>query len=127
MTKPIELLGSYWTLGVGADPLGDQCCRHDFRRRVEIAAAAGFKGMGFWHADIVEIRRHYSFQQMKQVLDDNGIVRIEVEWLRTGSAVARDGLHRTRPGRCCSMRRRHSVQAISRLAISATTVPVSAK
>ena len=81
MTKPIEILGSYWTLGVGADPLGDQRCLHDFRQRVEIAARCGFKGMGFWHADIVEIRRHYSFAQMRQVLDDNGIVRIEVEWL----------------------------------------------
>ena len=37
--------------------------------------------MGFWHADILEIRRRYSFQQMKQLLHDNGIFRIEVEWL----------------------------------------------
>jgi sugar phosphate isomerase/epimerase len=81
MMKPIEILGSYWTLGVGADPLGDQRCPHDFRARVEIAAGCGFKGMGFWHADIVEIRRSYSFQQMRQLLDDNGIVRVEVEWL----------------------------------------------
>jgi sugar phosphate isomerase/epimerase len=81
MTKPIEILGSYWTLGVGADPLADQRCPHDFRWRVEIAASSGFKGMGFWHADILEIRRSYSFQQMKRLLNDNGIVHIEVEWL----------------------------------------------
>jgi sugar phosphate isomerase/epimerase len=81
MTKPIEILGSYWTLGVGADPLADQRCPHDFRRRVEIAARSGFKGMGFWHADILEIRRNYSLQQMKQLLSDNGILHIEVEWL----------------------------------------------
>lgn len=81
MAKPPEILGSYWTLGVGADPLGDQRCLHDFRKRVEIAGKAGFKGMGLWHADIVEIRRSYSFQQMKQILNDNGIVHIEVEWL----------------------------------------------
>jgi len=81
MTKPVELLGSFWTLAVGADPLGDQRCLHDFRIRVEIAAGAGFTGMGFWHADIVEIRKKYSFQAMKHVLDANGIVNIEVEWL----------------------------------------------
>lgn len=81
MTQPIDILGSYWTLGVGADPLGDQRCLHDFRKRVEIAAKAGFKGMGLWHADIEHIRRTYSFREMKQILADNGIVQIEVEWL----------------------------------------------
>lgn len=81
MQQAIEILGSYWTLAVGADPLGDQRCLHDFRRRVEVAAKAGFKGMGFWHTDIQEILRSYSFKEMKQILDDHGIVRIEVEWL----------------------------------------------
>ena len=81
MQKPIEILGSYWTLGVGADPLGDQRCLHDFRKRVEIAARAGFKGMGLWHADILQIRRSYTFQEMRRILNDHGIVHIEVEWL----------------------------------------------
>jgi len=81
VTKPIEILGSFWTLGVGADPLADQRCLHDFRARVEVAAKAGFTGMGFWHADIIETRKSYSFQEMKQILDANGIVHIEVEWL----------------------------------------------
>jgi sugar phosphate isomerase/epimerase len=81
MTKPIELIGSFWTLAVGADPLGDQRCLHDFQTRVEVAAKAGFTGMGFWHADILEIRKKYSFKDMKQILEANGIVNIEVEWL----------------------------------------------
>src|ERR1700691_896601 len=81
MERPVAILGSYWTLGVGADPLGDQRCLHDFRKRVEIAARAGFKGMGFWHADIQEILRTYSLQEMKRILNDHGIVHIEVEWL----------------------------------------------
>jgi sugar phosphate isomerase/epimerase len=37
--------------------------------------------MGLWHADILEIRRTYSFHEMKWILDDHGIVHIEVEWL----------------------------------------------
>jgi sugar phosphate isomerase/epimerase len=81
MTQPLEIIGSFWTLAVGADPLGDQRCLHDFRTRVEVAAKAGFTGMGFWHADILEIRKKYSFQDMKHVLDANGIVNVEVEWL----------------------------------------------
>ncbi len=81
MTQPIQLLGSFWTLAVGADPLGDQRCLHDFRLRVETAAKAGFTAMGFWHTDLIEIREHYSFAQMKRILQDNGIVQIEVEWL----------------------------------------------
>jgi sugar phosphate isomerase/epimerase len=81
MTKPLELIGSFWTLAVGADPMGDQRCLHDFRRRVEVAAKAGFTGMGFWHTDIQEIRKKYSFQDMKHILDANGIVNVEVEWL----------------------------------------------
>jgi sugar phosphate isomerase/epimerase len=81
MTKPVEYIGSFWTLAVGADPLGDQRCLHDFRTRVEVAASAGFTGMGFWHADILEIRQKHRFKDMKHILDANGIVNVEVEWL----------------------------------------------
>ena len=81
MTQPVQILGSFWTLAVGADPLGDQRCHHDFRVRVETAAKAGFTAMGFWHADLVAILEKYSFQEMKRILDGNGIMQIEVEWL----------------------------------------------
>jgi sugar phosphate isomerase/epimerase len=81
MTQPVQILGSFWTLAVGADPAGDQRCHHDFRKRVETAAKAGFTAMGFWHTDMVEILKKYSFQDMRRILDDNGITEIEVEWL----------------------------------------------
>jgi sugar phosphate isomerase/epimerase len=81
MTQPVQILGSYWTLAVGADPLGEQRCFHDFRVRVQTAAKAGFTAMGFWHADISEVLRKYSFREMKRILDDHGITQIEVEWL----------------------------------------------
>jgi sugar phosphate isomerase/epimerase len=81
MTRQIHILGSYWTLGVGADPLGEQRCFHDFRLRVETAAKAGFTGMGFWHADLIETQKTYKLQEMKQILDANGISYVEVEWL----------------------------------------------
>jgi sugar phosphate isomerase/epimerase len=76
-----RLLGSYWTLAVGADPTGDKLCLHDFRVRVETAARAGFTAMGFWHTDLLANRRKMGFGEMKRILDGNGIVEIEVEWL----------------------------------------------
>src|SRR5215470_9592841 len=81
MAKSCQIRGSYFTLAVGADPAGDQRCPHDFRRRVEIAARAGFTAMGFWHSDLAETRKTYSFGEMKSILETNGIVDIEVEWL----------------------------------------------
>jgi sugar phosphate isomerase/epimerase len=80
MTQP-RLLGSYWTLAVGADPTGDTLCLHDFRLRVEAAAKAGFTAMGFWHTDLRENRSKTGFREMKRMLDGNGIDEIEVEWL----------------------------------------------
>jgi sugar phosphate isomerase/epimerase len=76
-----QLLGSYWTLAVGADPTGDKLCLHDFRVRVETAAKAGFTAMGFWHTDLRENRRKLGFPEMRRILDGNGIGAIEVEWL----------------------------------------------
>jgi sugar phosphate isomerase/epimerase len=81
MIRPPQLLGSYWTLAVGADPQGDQRCCHDFRERVETAAKAGFTAMGFWHTDLLENRGKLGFREMKRILDGNGIREIEVEWL----------------------------------------------
>lgn len=81
MMQPAQLLGSYWTLAVGADPTGDKLCLHDFRERVETAAKAGFTAMGFWHTDLLENRRKMGFPEMKRILNGNGIGEIEVEWL----------------------------------------------
>jgi sugar phosphate isomerase/epimerase len=81
MTRPDRVLGSYWTLAVGADPTGDKLCLHDFRVRVETAAKAGFTAMGFWHTDLLANRRKMGFREMKRILDGNGIGEIEVEWL----------------------------------------------
>ena len=81
MTQPVQILGSFWTLAVGADPVGDARCKYDFRLRVETAAKAGYTAMGFWHTDLAEILKTYSFKEMRRILDDNGITQVEVEWL----------------------------------------------
>ena len=78
----VEILGSYWTLAGGAYPHTDrEYCRFDFRQRVEAAARAGFTGLGFWHADLVHVREEYSLAEMKHILDDNGIVHVELEFI----------------------------------------------
>jgi len=53
--------------------------------RVETAARAGFTAMGFWHTDIAEIIRKYSFQEMKHILDDNGISRLRTTIVAGGA------------------------------------------
>jgi len=48
---------------------------------VEAAARAGFKGVGIWHSDLEHVLRRRSLREMKQILDDNGIEHIELEFL----------------------------------------------
>jgi sugar phosphate isomerase/epimerase len=79
----VELLASYWTLAGGALPHTDkEYSTFDFRDRVEAAAKAGFKGMGIWHADLHHTLKKRSLKEMKQILDDNGMKYVELEFLR---------------------------------------------
>lgn len=80
--QEIELLASYWTIAGGADPVdGPQHSPFDLRDRAETCGRVGFRGMGFWHSDIEHILQTYSLAEMKQILDDNGIVHIELEFI----------------------------------------------
>jgi sugar phosphate isomerase/epimerase len=82
MSTDIDLLASYWTLAVGAEPhTGPEHSSVDFRTRVETAAKAGFKGIGIWHADLDYTLRTLSLKDMKRILDDNGIRHVELEFL----------------------------------------------
>jgi sugar phosphate isomerase/epimerase len=82
MTKEFDLLASYWTISGGALPHTDrEYSPFDFKDRVESIANAGFKGMGIWHADLEHILERRSLREMKQILDDNGITTIELEFL----------------------------------------------
>lgn len=77
-----EILGSYWTLAGGAYPHTDhEYCPWDLRERVEAAARAGFTGLGFWHADLAHILERRKLAEVKRILDDNGIVHVELEFI----------------------------------------------
>lgn len=80
--RDVDILGSYWTLAGGAYPHTDhEYSVFDFKDRVEAAAKAGFKGIGLWHADLEHTLKSRSLKEMKQILDDNGIIHLELEFL----------------------------------------------
>jgi len=82
MTKDVELVASYWTIAGGALPHTDrEYSPFDFQDRVQAAAKAGFKGVGIWHADLDHILERRTLSEMKQILDDNGITHVELEFL----------------------------------------------
>jgi len=81
MESKVELLASYWTISCGLPHTDKEYSPFDFRKRVEAAARAGFTGFGIWHADLEFALRKYTLQEMKQILDDNGIKHIELEFL----------------------------------------------
>jgi sugar phosphate isomerase/epimerase len=81
-SRPVELLGSYWTFAGGALPHTDkEFATFDFKDRVEALSKAGFRGMGIWHADLAKILEKRSLKEMSQIFDDNGIKYVELEFL----------------------------------------------
>jgi sugar phosphate isomerase/epimerase len=82
MTNNVELLASYWTIAGGAEPhTAVEYSPFDFKDRVEAAAKAGFKGIGIKEVDLAHILERRSLKEMKQILDDNGILHFELEFL----------------------------------------------
>jgi sugar phosphate isomerase/epimerase len=81
MSRRIDLLASYWTISAGLPHTDREHSPFDFKDRVESSARAGFKGVGIWHADLEHVLEKYSLQEMRQILDDNGIQHVELEFL----------------------------------------------
>ena len=81
MIPAVELLASYWTISAGLPHTDREYSPFDFKDRVESASRAGFKGFGIWHADLEHVLERYSFREMKQIFDDNGIQHVELEFL----------------------------------------------
>jgi sugar phosphate isomerase/epimerase len=78
----VELIASYWTLAGGALPHSKfEYSTFEFRKRIEAAARAGFKGVGLWHADLERVLTRYTYPEMRRILDDNGMQYVEIEFL----------------------------------------------
>ena len=77
-----DLLATCWTTAGDAAPLrGDERSPLPLRERVESAAAAGFRGFGLVYADLVVAERDDGMAGIRSVLDDNGLVHLELELL----------------------------------------------
>lgn len=78
----VELIASYWTLAGGALPHTDkEYSTFEFKERIEAAARAGFKGVGLWHSDLIHVTKTRSLKEMRQILDDNGMKHVEIEFI----------------------------------------------
>ena len=99
-----ELVGLYWTVSGPVEVhAGREWSLFDFRERCEHAQRVGFSGIGIWHADLEHSLEKYTLAQMRTMLDDHGLTRLEVECLldwfvdpgddrRTASDATRDML-----------------------------------
>ena len=77
-----DLLATCWTTAGDAAPLrGDERSPLPLRERVESAAAAGFRGIGLLHIDLVVAEREHGLAGIRSLLDDNGLVHLELELL----------------------------------------------
>jgi sugar phosphate isomerase/epimerase len=77
-----DLLATCWTTAGDAAPLrGDERSPVPLRERIEAAAAAGFRGLGLNHADLVAAQREYEIAGIRSMLTDNGLIHLELELL----------------------------------------------
>ena len=79
----VDLLGLYWTVSGPVEVHeGREWSLFDFRDRCEQAARVGMSGIGLWHADIEHQLESRSLEDMKSILDDNGLRHLELEFLQ---------------------------------------------
>jgi sugar phosphate isomerase/epimerase len=77
------LLGLYWTLSGPVEiHSGREWSLFDFPDRCAEAAKVGFRGLGIWHADLEHQLEKRGLREMRQILDDNGLGPIELEFLQ---------------------------------------------
>ena len=82
MTRPIELIASYWTIAGDVYPMGPgEISPFPFEKRVEAAALVGYRGLGLLHADLMAVANRLGLSEMKRILDANGLQHVELEFL----------------------------------------------
>ncbi|MBC2637770.1 MULTISPECIES: sugar phosphate isomerase/epimerase [unclassified Rhodococcus (in: high G+C Gram-positive bacteria)] len=79
----IDLIAGTWTTAGDADAGNAENDRspHSFQERIEVAAKAGFTGVGVGYLDLLDAEEQYGFSTLKSVLADNGIEHLELEFL----------------------------------------------
>jgi sugar phosphate isomerase/epimerase len=78
----VELVGAYWTTAGPTQPhTGQEWSNFDFADRCAEAGKVGMKGIGIWHADLAHILETRSHEDIKTLLDDNGLKYLELEFI----------------------------------------------
>jgi sugar phosphate isomerase/epimerase len=91
-----ELLAAYW---VGSGPLerGRREWSHfDWRERCAQCAAAGFDGIGLYHADLGHQLEFRSLAEIRSIFDDAGLTHLELSYLSLADGLAEPGGGRRR-------------------------------
>ena len=83
IVSKIELIAGTWTTAGDADAGNAENDRspHSFQERIEVAAKAGFTGVGIGYLDLLDAEQQYGFPTVKSMLADNGIAHLELEFL----------------------------------------------
>jgi sugar phosphate isomerase/epimerase len=77
-----HLIALYWTTSGPVEVhVGREWSLFDLRDRCEHAARVGFTGIGLWHADLEHVLETRTLAEVRQVLEDNGLADIELEFL----------------------------------------------
>jgi len=80
--RTIELIASYWTIAGDVYPLGpNEISPFPFEKRVEVAARAGYRGLGLLHADLMAVANRLGLKEMRRILDASGMQHVELEFL----------------------------------------------
>jgi len=78
----IELLATCWTTAGDATPARSSWLSPiPLRKRIEAASAAGFTGFGVLAVDLVVAEQEHGLSGIRTMLEDNGIVHVELEGL----------------------------------------------
>src|SRR3954447_20759730 len=87
-----DLLATCWSsAGNAASDRDDLRSPVPLRGRIEAASAAGFRGFGLLSADLPAAKHEYGLKGIRSMLEDNGIVDLELEGIPYWWD---DGLHR---------------------------------
>jgi len=110
-----HLLATCWSsAGDAASDRDDLRSPLPLRERIEAASAAGFRGFGLLSADLPAAEEEYGLSGIRAMLDDNGIVDLELEGIRTGETTGRGGRSPTGSATRSSPPPRRSVRGTSR-------------
>ena len=75
-----DLLATCWSsAGDAASDRADLRSPLPLRERIEAASAAGFRGFGLLYADLPAAEEAHGLSGIRAMLDDNGIVHLELE------------------------------------------------